>query len=104
MWPSQSRAIVQTAKVEACIAHSPRRGTGSACELLEQTCGHEAAISRSFATQGHRQPADGVAAPLRHAQQIAQDVDLVPQVVVQNLGGHLELALRWVQTHKIPIV
>ena len=27
--------------------------------------------------------------PLRHAQQIALDVDLVPQVVVQNLGGHL---------------
>jgi len=34
-----------------------------------------------------------VTAPLRHTQQIERDVDLVPQMVVQNLGGHLKLTL-----------
>jgi len=87
------RAIVQRSQVKAGWANGTGRRASSACKLPKQLCWHQALVTTSFPQQGKRQGANLCTPTLRNAQQVAGQVEFVPQVVVEDLRRLCKLAL-----------
>ena len=64
--------------------------------VWRQDCPKMSIVCNLFTAQSHIELVDGVEALFRHVKHVEGNVDLVAQVILQSLKGHIKLALGWV--------